>query len=512
MPTYSKIILTNTAVPSAVPDSSDLSLAELAINYHDGKLFYKDTSGEIAVLASSVDTEAIADHLLPTNTNPHNITKETIGLGNVENTSDSAKPISITTQAALDQKASLGSVDNLETLSGVNGATHLGIFTGSTITDNTDIKDALQDLETEVEAKVSTTTFNSHTSNVNNPHDVTKAQVDLGKVENLSPAELSTQIRGEIVDDDIPLSIARSVDVANLEILSGVNGATDLGTFTGSTIADNRDIKDALQDLETSIEAKIGSGNLSVGPEGTASGDGSISYTNGVFTYTPPTLDGLTGTVPVANGGTGATTDAAARTNLGLVIGTDVQAHDAILDATTASFTIADEEIIDGLGTISTQDANSVNIDGGAIDGTTIGATTASTGKFTSLEATSITTANIVASQEFGFKNTPTNAVTQSTSITTGVTINSPAGTITCVGHAFSTNTPETFTVSNDKVSETDVIILSFKNGYEQLAAKITDVSSGSFNITIYDYHNQAVDTTSSPIQINFAVIRHDIT
>ena len=37
------------------------------------------------------------------------------------------------------------------------------------------------------------------------------------------------------------------------------------------------------------------------------------------------------------------------RTDLGLVIGTDVQAHDAVLDATTASFTTADETKLDGI-------------------------------------------------------------------------------------------------------------------------------------------------------------------
>jgi hypothetical protein len=40
------------------------------------------------------------------------------------------------------------------------------------------------------------------------------------------------------------------------------------------------------------------------------------------------------------------------------------------------------------LGTMSTQNASSVAITGGAIDGTPIGATTASTGKFTTVTAT----------------------------------------------------------------------------------------------------------------------------
>ena len=58
---------------------------------------------------------------------------------------------------------------------------------------------------------------------------------------------------------------------------------------------------------------------------------------------------------------------------------------------------------ISGFGTMSTQNANSVAITGGAIDGTTIGATTTSTGKFTTLNAsTSLTTPAIQASNSGG--------------------------------------------------------------------------------------------------------------
>lgn len=51
-----------------------------------------------------------------------------------------------------------------------------------------------------------------------------------------------------------------------------------------------------------------------------------------------------------------------------------------------------------GLGSIATQNANSVAITGGAIDGTTIGGTTAAAGSFTTLTASSTATLNTLAS------------------------------------------------------------------------------------------------------------------
>lgn len=53
------------------------------------------------------------------------------------------------------------------------------------------------------------------------------------------------------------LPTASSLSVDDLITLSGVaEGSADLGTFTGTTIADNSTVKTALQDLETAVEGK----------------------------------------------------------------------------------------------------------------------------------------------------------------------------------------------------------------------------------------------------------------
>lgn len=67
--------------------------------------------------------------------------------------------------------------------------------------------------------------------------------------------------------DDLQTAVAKldgnqqeiDQNVDDLITLSGVaENATDLGTFTGSTISDNRKVKEALQDLETAIEGSVG--------------------------------------------------------------------------------------------------------------------------------------------------------------------------------------------------------------------------------------------------------------
>jgi hypothetical protein len=134
-------------------------------------------------------------------------------------------------------------------------------------------------------------------------------------------------------------------------ITSGAWTATAIGTQYGGTG----------QDFSSSSGViKVSSGTMSAG---------SIDLTADV-----------TGALPVANGGTGATGASDARTNL-------------------------------GLGNIATQASNSIDIDGGAIDGTVIGANSAAAITGTTIQATS------------GFTGNLTGIASQATEFTSAVTV-----------------------------------------------------------------------------------------
>ena len=99
------------------------------------------------ILDSKIDNASLNAHINDID-NPHATTKSQIGLGNVNNTSDLNKPISLATQIALDLKA-----------------------------DNNDLS--------------------SHVNDIDNPHSVTKTQVGLSEVDNTSdvnkPVSSATQ-------------------------------------------------------------------------------------------------------------------------------------------------------------------------------------------------------------------------------------------------------------------------------------------------------------------------------
>lgn len=180
------------------------------------------------------------------------------------------------TQDALDEID--GNVDNLVTLSGVAlDSTNLGSFTGSTIPDNQNNKQALQSLETaheEVDQNVNDLiTLSGVAENSTNLGSFTGSTIADSSTIKSALQSLETAVEGK-ADGSIISEIDSNVD--DLITLSGVaENSTNLGSFTGTTIPDNQTIKQALQALETEVESKLDSGAIPA----TSIADGSVNNT-----------------------------------------------------------------------------------------------------------------------------------------------------------------------------------------------------------------------------------------
>jgi hypothetical protein len=202
---------------------------------------------------------------------------------------------------------------------------------------------------------------------------------------------------------------------AGLQSISGLTTTADQMIYT--TSSDTY----ATASLTSAGRALLDDADASA--QRTTLGLGTIATQNANnVTITGGSITGITD-LAIADGGTGASTASAARTNLGVAIDTNVQAYDAGLQSisglttsadqmiyttssdtyATASLTSAGRALLDdasasaqrttlGLGTLATQDANSVAITGGAIAGVTInasviGGTTPAAATFTTLNA-----------------------------------------------------------------------------------------------------------------------------
>jgi hypothetical protein len=115
----SKIQHRRSAVPGKVPTTAQVDLGELAVNTRDGKLFLKRDNGNGTFTIIEIGAVVSVAGKMGTVT----LTKADVGLSNVDNTADTAKPISTAAQAALNAKAD--AARSIETGTGLLGGGNL---------------------------------------------------------------------------------------------------------------------------------------------------------------------------------------------------------------------------------------------------------------------------------------------------------------------------------------------------------------------------------------------------
>ena len=129
-------------------------------------------------------------------------------------------------------------------------------------------------------------------------------------------------------------------------------------------------------------------------------------------------------------------------------------------------------------------------------------------GKVVAAAGTAATTVEVVfAPTGEGSLVLPGGTVTQITSITTGVTLNTLSGQITTVSSTLAAAAEAAFTVTNSQVTATDTVIANIgsTSSAGTPAVVVTAVAAGSFELTLTNLHaSSALDNT---VTINFAVI-----
>lgn len=131
------------------------------------------------------------------------------------------------------------------------------------------------------------------------------------------------------------------------------------------------------------------------------------------------------------------------------------------------------------------------------IDGGTIGAVTPAT----------VVGTTVYATTEIGYTAAAQGAVTQLTSKSTAVTLNTSAGVITMNNASLATATNATFTLNNSTISAKDAIILTIAGGqttpgsYNVFANAL---AAGSVSITL---RNISGGSLSEAIVVNFSII-----
>ena len=148
--------------------------------------------------------------------NPHQVTKEQIGLGNVDNTSDADKPISSAVQEALDavnKEVSEHKADKNNPHEVTKAQVGLGNVDNTADLDKP-VSNATQELVDNTKKELDTK-IDNHTSDFNNPHKVTKEQVGLGNVDNTADINKPVSVAQQALVDSTKAELKK--DIGDIE-------------------------------------------------------------------------------------------------------------------------------------------------------------------------------------------------------------------------------------------------------------------------------------------------------
>ena len=175
---------------------------------------------------------------------------------------------------------------------------------------------------------------------------------------------------------------------------------------------------------------------------------------------------------------------ATARTNLGLVIGTDVQAYSSVLAATTASFTTADETKLDGIETAATADQTAQEI-ATAIDADATAETTLKSALGLGTAAYTASTAYATAAQGTLADSSvqPGDNISTLTNDSGYLTSETYTGTVTSVA----ASVPTGLSIAGSPITSSGTLAITFTAGYS-----IPTTSSQTNWDTAYGWGNHA--------------------